>query len=785
MEKKLIGSIILIILLVATISFLGLFDSKKPTITGVVIYEETINTLNWTFDDTNDYSYDNSLISLSNGEAKLVRTIVERTWSVDNFTDAHVISAWEYEPGKDIHDRTSEVQSLDSETVNINPDKEMFDVTFDGELDNNDIISMHIKPDDEDDVEVYLCNNGTSCSQPGYGLIDFDGNEGWYNITITNLDEPKNSFNIKLSEKIKFDYIKAILKDTIIFTSTDISYPESASIETEDIAITGLSSFLNFYENSLLNDQEISYYYSTDSGDNWYGIPNDGDLSSIDTTNKKIRIKAEFSSDGSATPTTYDFSVKYETQICNEDWDTTYGECLSDSTKLKYYTDRNECETANDLPGDNATYISCDYCSPDWSCVSYGECQLNNIKKCIAVEDNNFCYNLTNLNSDSYVGDYNEFSLSCIYNKTGTGFSNLSISVVANEKLIINKTNSTDTILELNASNNLENNFVSIIKYSENKKNTSPSLSALNKYLDIEANNSLKNSINSVKIKIYYTDEEIANVNFNEETLKIYYFNETSSRWQALDSIVNASENYVEVTIAHLSTFGIFGEEIVEEISETSESSSGGGSSGGGGGSTRRISETAAKPVETETVPEKEETVKEKEIEMPEEAKEECDYKIFVSLPEHISFAESDYIKGTVNNIGNCKIENLNTGVSVGLKDIIWIENEKIESIDAGGSVELSLVKKSRTSKTRNLIQGFNIKLPEIGVETYNGSLNFNASVQDQVALEEKVDVKVDLLKPVSTMEIIKLNIPLLFVISLITLGLSYVYYRKRKLKTI
>lgn len=831
MKKELANSIQLVVLLFF-IAFLGFFASKNATITGLVIYEKTINMLNWTFDDADDYSYDDSLINLSNGEAKLARSVVEHIWNVENLTNAYAVSALEYEPGKNTHDRTSKVQSLDSETVNINPDKEIFDVTFDRELNNNDIISMHIKHDDEDNVNVYLCSNGTSCSQPGYGLVNFNGNEGWYNITITGLADSKNIFNIHPSEKIKFDYIKAIHKGTATYSSTNITYPNSASIETKDIPVTFLSSFLTFQKNDLPNNQDINYYYSVDSGNNWHDIPDSNNLSNIGITNQRIRIKAELSSDSLATPIIYDFSVEYETQICNEDWNATYGTCLSNNTKLKYYIDkndcgtinnlsndngtyeacvyvtpctedwnltygeclvnntklkyyidRNECETANNLPIGNGTHENCDYCSPDWTCIEHGICQLSNSKKCIAVEDNNLCYNLTNLSSDFYSGNYDEFELSCIYNKTGAGFSNLSISATANEKLVIDKANSTDAILELNSSDNLEDIFVSIMKYFDNKKNSSPSLRALNKYLDIEANNSLKASINSIKIRIYYTDEEISAANLNEETLKIHYFNETSNQWQVLNSIVNTSGNYVDVTIDHLSTFGIFGEEKVSVPQESSGSSS--SSSNGGGGSRRKTTTAAIKPigteVKTETPFEKEETVKEEKIEKIETPEEAglCNYKISVSIPEHVSLVESEYIQGRINNIGNCRIENLNIAVSAELKDLISIANKNIGNIEINGSTEFLLFKKLGTDKASGLlIQGFNINIPEDNLKTYNGSLIVGAVIQEQLAFEEKIGIRVDLIEPPSVRDMISSKIYTLLFIFLLFIVASFVIYQ-------
>ncbi|MEK6949256.1 MAG: hypothetical protein AABX34_03475, partial [Nanoarchaeota archaeon] len=76
--------------------------------------------------------------------------------------------------------------------------------TFDRELVNKDIISVYIiKSDDEDDDEakddnatIFLCNSGAFCNETAYGSVKFNGNQGWYNITINGLTGPKNDFNI-------------------------------------------------------------------------------------------------------------------------------------------------------------------------------------------------------------------------------------------------------------------------------------------------------------------------------------------------------------------------------------------------------------------------------------------------------------------------------------------------------------------------------------------------------------------------------------------------------------
>ena len=48
------------------------------------------------------------------------------------------------------------------------------------------------------------------------------------------------------------------------------------------------------------------------------------------------------------------------------------------------------------------------------------------------------------------------------------------------------------------------------------------------------------------------------------------------------------------------------------------------------------------------------------------------------------------------------------------------------------------------------MIQGFNIKNIKQNVKTYNGVLTFGAVVDEQLALEEKINVKVDLLENAS-----------------------------------
>ena len=77
-----------------------------------------------------------------------------------------------------------------------------------------------------------------------------------------------------------------------------------------------------------------------------------------------------------------------------------------------YYNDTSQCNNYSSLPSDNNTYISCDYCVSNWTCSSYGSC-IDDEKECLAVVDENNCYNFSNSTSHNYTGDYSEFTIEC------------------------------------------------------------------------------------------------------------------------------------------------------------------------------------------------------------------------------------------------------------------------------------------------------------------------------------------------------------------------------------
>jgi hypothetical protein len=61
-------------------------------------------------------------------------------------------------------------------------------------------------------------------------------------------------------------------------------------------------------------------------------------------------------------------------------------------------------------------------------------------------------------------------------------------------------------------------------------------------------------------IRIYYTPEELSALGLDENSLKIFYFDEASNQWIEKETKVNTSEHYAEATIDHLSLWALLGQ---------------------------------------------------------------------------------------------------------------------------------------------------------------------------------------------------------------------------------
>lgn len=67
----------------------------------------------------------------------------------------------------------------------------------------------------------------------------------------------------------------------------------------------------------------------------------------------------------------------YSCILCTPNWIAQYNSCLTNDTRLKYYNDINNCSNTFGLPGDNGTYVSCNYCDADLYKDYTSECYHN------------------------------------------------------------------------------------------------------------------------------------------------------------------------------------------------------------------------------------------------------------------------------------------------------------------------------------------------------------------------------------------------------------------------
>jgi hypothetical protein len=80
----------------------------------------------------------------------------------------------------------------------------------------------------------------------------------------------------------------------------------------------------------------------------------------------------------------------------------------------------------------------------------------------------------------------------------------------------------------------------------------------LNNYLQITSD--AEDASVNITIRIYYTHDQLSAAGVDENSLKIYYWNSTTSNWQAADTHMNTSEHYAWATISHLSTWALLGQ---------------------------------------------------------------------------------------------------------------------------------------------------------------------------------------------------------------------------------
>ncbi|MBI2662183.1 hypothetical protein HYX11_01865 [Candidatus Woesearchaeota archaeon] len=720
---------------------------NSPTITGRVVYQETLSQKDWIF-DTEDYSYNSSVLNFSVRQVNLIPQINITHWTEEVIIEAQITSAVLREHD-DIYDKTVKVQFKDEEFVTVNKENARLDFRFSTSLSNGDIISFFLRSNNDDTV-VYLCDENTTCDTPDYGQVEVGNEEGWYNLTITGLVSPHSAFTLNPSHKLKVDYITAVHTDFLYYNSTTLRYPASAFLETNDFYLPDLGSWQMFSKTEELNSQNISYSYSQDSGIAWLTLPEGGDISSL--AGNKIRIKALLTSDGTGSSVLQGLRVYYVTrqcienwtcmewnpelcplnqtqmrscidtnmcgteqskpitiqqciyvppQVCIENWTINYGVCQTDDTILKSYVDNNYCGTANNLPLDNNTRVSCDYCTPFWQEIN-GSCWPGNTFTS-RFNDTHNCYVLTGLELDSNQPADTIYSCNycALYNCTGS-FGGI-YSLLSNETWQVNAINETNSSLELSSNYTLDNVTVTLVEYSVNPQNSTVDAVSLYRYVDV--NSSLRN-FSSVKIIQYYTEEEVNQNNVEENTLTVYYYNEVSQQWEELNSTINVTGKYIYTVVSQWGLYGLFGQGKASSpiVSSPASNSGGGGGGGEGGASNSAVLSSAGnkKSLEiskTMDIPLKTKTISSLEAEPKPSFGQRCNYVLEVFLPEEISLIKNDFSQGEIVNRGNCIIQKLDLYLSPELAPLVDLPQASFTNLQEGNTTNFILIRKSMKEK--------------------------------------------------------------------------------------
>jgi hypothetical protein len=608
------------VIIITTFILIGfiMFKFTTPTITGNVIITTSQNI---TFTNPATFTYDSTLINLTNNVVSLNVEEINTSWTTHNYTIFEITTAY-----FDYSNKTDNVYDIDNDNYKIK-DSDVFDITFNDFLDNGDNITLYTKSSSSNSNTIYLCKASQNCdSSNDLGTIVYDGEEGEYTFTIENLNNPQKSFSINTGEDTKVDFITSSkgnitnaiknpsdkttkfnsknndgqtiddndelnlifpqniknndtlamylldkkvsniticqasdwcdsnygeiyfpdIEDWYNITIANLTYPTdriqivndnkikpdyfkvyrteeilnseinrtyyNATIETPVYILSSESTSGIFSVVETLNNQQINYYYSLDSG-TYQPTTSNISLDNAST----IKFKAELITNGTDTPTLTSLALNYDYDQCEESWSCTlWSECSGLSKKTRTCTDSNSCGTTSEKPIESKT------------------CRKN-----------------------TYNPGLNKSEL---------------ISLYKNESITINSTN-----LELRLRGKGD---VTGLNLTIKRENKNISLSGKRRILDdfnIEVDSELNNNLNETEFKVSYNEEDLGSI--DESTLKIHYFNETTSEWEALNSIVDPIENFITVNLTHFSTYGIFGDEPSSESSSSSSSNSGGKSS--------------------------------------------------------------------------------------------------------------------------------------------------------------------------------------------------------------
>src|SRR3989338_5372041 len=160
----------------------------EPSLTGAVVYEERNGQHNWTFSNSSEYTYNSSAVSVATGNVSLVPTIIITRWNTTTEQQS-VLNFALYKP----LDKTSTLSASGGQELELDSGQ-ILDLFFPAALSNGDILSLYLTEGEA--TTIYLCEKGTVCSAPGFGQVQYDGQSGWYNITVSGMVDSASVLNL-------------------------------------------------------------------------------------------------------------------------------------------------------------------------------------------------------------------------------------------------------------------------------------------------------------------------------------------------------------------------------------------------------------------------------------------------------------------------------------------------------------------------------------------------------------------------------------------------------------
>ena len=125
-------------------------------------------------------------------------------------------------------------------------------------------------------------------------------------------------------------------------------------------------------------------------------------------------------------------------------------------------------------------------------------------------------------------------------------------------------------VIEMKLNNTVENGSLNITYSSSSPVNSTLAVMGLGRFVRVEASQDVRDALDSILIKVYYTDEELLDANINESSLSMYWYNETTDSWIMLSTNlswvhgtgVDTVHNYVWANISHFSDYSVGGNDI-------------------------------------------------------------------------------------------------------------------------------------------------------------------------------------------------------------------------------